>query len=60
VVFEPWPRAELAGVGLLSEAGRPCPECGAELPEEATVCPACGTEIGAPDQAAAAASAGPA
>ena len=36
-----------------------CPECGAERPKGATTCPACGTELGAPDDEAAAASAGP-
>jgi predicted PurR-regulated permease PerM len=62
LVFEPWPHAQLAGLGMLEddEVERPCPECGAALPEAAAVCPACGTEIGPPDQAAAAASAGPA
>jgi predicted PurR-regulated permease PerM len=64
LVLEPWPRAEPAGLGVLDEAipvaGGRCPECDAEVPEGATVCPACGTEIGSPDEAAAAASAGPA
>jgi len=60
LVLEPWPRAPavaLAGVG--TEAGA-CPECGAAVAPGAERCQACGTELGGADDAATAASAGPA
>jgi predicted PurR-regulated permease PerM len=69
LVLEPWPAAQFAGAGVVTAPGPPappgsepgrCPECGEPLPEGAAVCPACGTELAAGDQAAAAASAGPA
>jgi predicted PurR-regulated permease PerM len=59
LVLEPWPRSPavaLAGVGL---EGAACPECGARLAPGAARCDACGTELGAADEAAAAASSGP-
>jgi len=59
LVLEPWPRAQLAGVGLDLGAPPGCPECGAPVPDGAAECPACGTEL--PDAGArtAAASAAP-
>ncbi len=63
LVLEPWPRAQLAGVGLdlagdepaPGPPGHECPECGAVVPENASSCPACATEV--PDSAARAAAA---
>jgi predicted PurR-regulated permease PerM len=60
LVLEPWPKAELAGLGVLEDPPGPrCPECDEPLPEGAATCPACGTEIGSADEVAAATSAGP-
>ena len=59
LTLEPWPRAPavaLAGVGTEAAA---CPECGAGVAPGVARCPACGTELGNPDEAAIAASAGP-
>ncbi|MEO8686682.1 MAG: AI-2E family transporter [Solirubrobacteraceae bacterium] len=61
LVLEPWPRSPAAapkGAGVGTE-GAACPECGAGLTPGAARCGACGTELGDPDEAAAAASAGP-
>jgi len=60
LVLEPWPRAPsvaLAGVGSETLS---CPECGALVARGAARCAACGTDLGDADEAAAAASAGPA
>src|SRR3954454_21646054 len=60
LVLEPWPRAPsvaLAGVGTEAAA---CPECGAPVARGAARCAACGTDLGDADEAASAASAGPA
>jgi hypothetical protein len=59
LTLEPWPRSPtvaLAGVGTETAA---CPECGAGVAPGVARCPACGTELGNPDEAAIAASAGP-
>ena len=59
LVLEPWPRAPamaLAGVGTETAS---CPECGAVIAPGAARCAACGTDLGDPDEAAVAASAGP-
>jgi predicted PurR-regulated permease PerM len=59
LTLEPWPRAPavaLAGVGTEVAA---CPECGVGVAPGVARCPACGTELGNPDEAAIAASAGP-
>jgi predicted PurR-regulated permease PerM len=59
LTLEPWPRAPavaLAGVGTEAAA---CPECGTGVAPGVARCPACGTELGNPDEAAIAASAGP-
>jgi hypothetical protein len=59
LTLEPWPRSPavaLAGVGTEAAA---CPECGAGVAPGVARCPACGTELGNPDEAAIAASAGP-
>jgi len=59
LTLEPWPRAPavaLAGVGTEAAA---CPECGAGVAPGVARCLACGTELGNPDEAAIAASAGP-
>jgi predicted PurR-regulated permease PerM len=59
LVLEPWPKAPavaLAGVGTEAAA---CPECGSGVPPGVARCPACGTDLGDPDDAAVAASAGP-
>jgi predicted PurR-regulated permease PerM len=61
LVLEPWPRAPavaLAGVGTGTDVR--CPECGAEVTPGAGRCAACGTDLGDADEAASAASAGPA
>jgi hypothetical protein len=64
LVLEPWPRQPgpgLAAIGVTDPpgAGARCPECRAPLAAGATRCHACGTELGAPDEAAAAASGAP-
>ena len=59
LTLEPWPRSPavaLAGVGTEAAA---CPECGSGVAPGVARCPACGTELGNPDEAAIAASAGP-
>jgi putative heme transporter len=61
LVLEPWPRAPaVALAGLGSEASARCPECGAEVAPGEARCNTCGTDLGDADEAAAAASAGPA
>jgi predicted PurR-regulated permease PerM len=63
LVLEPWgtPSAEeLAGADTPPPTEGPCPECGTPRAPGAAYCSACGTELGAADEAAAAASAGPA
>jgi predicted PurR-regulated permease PerM len=59
LTLEPWPRAPqlaLAGVGGDTST---CPECGTAVAPGVARCPGCGTELGDPDEAAVAASAGP-
>ncbi len=63
LVLEPWPRnpsLDLVGLGVTDPPlGPRCPECDAPLAPGVTVCRACGTELGAPDEATAAASGAP-
>jgi uncharacterized OB-fold protein len=40
-------------------AGRPCPDCGTEVPAAASACPACGADLGDPDGTAAAGASAP-
>jgi predicted PurR-regulated permease PerM len=57
--LEPWPHAPaFALAGLATETGA-CPECGTAVAPGVARCPSCGTELGDPDEAAVAASAGP-
>jgi predicted PurR-regulated permease PerM len=71
LVLEPWgtPSAQELGKGPPGASANPggepppdrrCPECGTPRTPGAAYCSACGTELGAADDAAAAASAGPA
>jgi predicted PurR-regulated permease PerM len=70
VVLEPWDTPGAVELGLAgaakaaARAGPPadaprCPECGAPRRPGAARCPTCGTELGADEETAAAASAGP-